>query len=320
MVTGHPMMDISRFKDFHDAAGHVLEFLHDHFGFDLWMVTRVNSDDWIVLEAVDHGYGVESGQVFSWADSFCSRMVTGAGPRVAGRSSDVPAYVEAEIGRKLSIGSYIGIPLADRDGALFGTLCAIDPAEHPEIGEAELPMLELFGNLLSLLLVREMESMDTERQVDRLQLESMTDALTGLPNRRAWDDRLEAEERRARQLADPVFVSIIDLDELKEVNDTRGHAAGDRLLEQAAGALSRSVRDSDLAARIGGDEFGVIGIASRSISEVQISERLRTALAEAGVLASVGTAIRRADDDLAGTWKLADTRMYRQKRNESRAA
>lgn len=60
----------------------VMRFLHGRLGFDLWMVTRVEGDDWIVLETEDHGYGVTPTSVFRWADSFCSQMVAGRGPRL----------------------------------------------------------------------------------------------------------------------------------------------------------------------------------------------------------------------------------------------
>jgi hypothetical protein len=70
-------------SDFQTAAAAVLAFMRDRIGFGLWMVTRVDGDDWIVLAAEDHGYGVTAGNLFRWSDSFCSRMVIGSGPRVA---------------------------------------------------------------------------------------------------------------------------------------------------------------------------------------------------------------------------------------------
>ena len=74
--------------DFERASQAVLEFLHRRLGFSLWMVTRVQGDDFIILQAKDEGYGVSPGTVIRWADSFCSQMVKGNAPRVApdGRS------------------------------------------------------------------------------------------------------------------------------------------------------------------------------------------------------------------------------------------
>jgi len=91
------------------------------------MVTRTKGDDWIVLHAEDHGYGVENDAVFKRADSFCSQMVQGLGPSMASDSDLMPAYASAPIGKQVKIGAYVGVPLSDADGSLFGTLCAIDP-------------------------------------------------------------------------------------------------------------------------------------------------------------------------------------------------
>ena len=81
------MLENRSFSDFDAAAHSVLEFLYHRLSFDLWMVTRTEGDDWIVLQALDHGYGVKEGSVFRWADSFCSQMVLGLGPCIAPRSA-----------------------------------------------------------------------------------------------------------------------------------------------------------------------------------------------------------------------------------------
>ena len=120
------------FKNFHDAGQAVLHFLRQKFGFDLWMITRVEGNDWIVLQAEDHGYDVKPGRVFNWADSFCSHMVQGHAPRIAPRSEDVPLYASAPIAQQVNIKAYIGQPLVKEDGSLFGTLCAIDPEPKSE--------------------------------------------------------------------------------------------------------------------------------------------------------------------------------------------
>ncbi len=67
-------------KDFESAGKAVLDFLHKRYGFDLWMLTRVEGDNWIILQAEDHGYHVTPGTTLSWAESFCIEMVRGNGP------------------------------------------------------------------------------------------------------------------------------------------------------------------------------------------------------------------------------------------------
>ena len=149
-------MENINFKSFQDAGQAVLKFLHQHFGFNLWMITRVEAKDWIVLQSEDHGYNVQAGQVFQWADSFCSHMVAGKAPKIAPRSEDIPLYATAPINQQVSIKAYIGQPLINEDGSLFGTLCAIDPEIKSEAILQDMGMVELFGQLLSSILQAEL--------------------------------------------------------------------------------------------------------------------------------------------------------------------
>ncbi len=109
---------------------------------------------------------------------------------------------------------------------------------------------------------------------------SVTDALTGLVNRRGFDERLSAELARARRYAKPLALVIFDLDHFKHVNDRYGHPAGDAGLRVVAQVLQQCSRETDLAARVGGEEFGLI------LPETQTKEALRTAERVRAVLAS----------------------------------
>jgi diguanylate cyclase len=308
------MYDLA-FENFEAAGQAVLAFLHQRFGFDLWMVTRTEGDDWIVLQSEDHGYGVKPGAVFSWADSFCSEMVKGNGPRVAPDSDSVPAYAEAPIGRQVAIKAYVGVPLMDANGGLFGTLCAIDPSPQPEAIVQDQPLIELLAALLSTVLQSELKAAHEARRSERLELEAQTDSLTQLYNRRAWDRLLSKEEERCRRYGYPATVLCIDLDELKRVNDTQGHAAGDALIARAADALRAAAREVDIVARMGGDEFGVIGVECDAEGAAALLGRIRKALADFDVKASVGLAARHPATGLQGAWEAADRLMYAEKRS-----
>ena len=92
----------------------------------------------------------------------------------------------------------------------------------------------------------------------RLEESARTDDLTGLLNRRAWEEQLPREMARARRnQSDPLCVAMLDLDYFKNYNDERGHQAGDRLLKQSASAWVTELRASDTLARYGGEEFTV---------------------------------------------------------------
>jgi diguanylate cyclase (GGDEF)-like protein/PAS domain S-box-containing protein len=100
----------------------------------------------------------------------------------------------------------------------------------------------------------------TERKVleEKLAALALEDALTGVGNRHAWEERVSEELERASRLDLPLCLAMIDLDHLKRVNDERGHAAGDELLRRCAEAWRASVRMVDFLARVGGDEFSLL--------------------------------------------------------------
>jgi diguanylate cyclase len=105
-------------------------------------------------------------------------------------------------------------------------------------------------------LLREVAALTEEvRALARL---ARTDPLTGLANRREWDEQLDRELARARRSGDPVSVALLDLNDFKTFNDAHGHQAGDRLLVEAAAAWQVRLRDVDLLCRWGGDEFAVL--------------------------------------------------------------
>jgi diguanylate cyclase (GGDEF)-like protein len=113
------------------------------------------------------------------------------------------------------------------------------------------------------------------RRVTLLEQESITDPLTGIYNRRYLDRRLEEEFGRARRYNMPLSVLLIDIDHFKQINDTQGHQAGDQLLTHLGKQLLQGIRDSDIAARYGGDELLVLALNTTASSAAVLAERLR---------------------------------------------
>ncbi|MBJ7458500.1 MAG: GGDEF domain-containing protein [Thermoleophilaceae bacterium] len=153
--------------------------------------------------------------------------------------------------------------------------------------------------------------------------DAMVDELTGISNRKAFDRRLDLEWRRAARYGRSLGLMVMDLDGFKQVNDLKGHAAGDALLHDVAQALHKRMRDTDLVARIGGDEFAVIcpetGINELMTIRRQLSEQTIRELKEAVGL-SIGVAeYVPSDDDATSILARADESMYRVKRGESTA-
>jgi diguanylate cyclase (GGDEF)-like protein len=151
---------------------------------------------------------------------------------------------------------------------------------------------------------------------------ALTDPLTGLPNRRRFDEHLASMGRR-RRAGDRVGVLMIDLDHFKVVNDTCGHAAGDRMLVAVGRAIAGSVRDADLPARLGGEEFAVVLRDPLPERAIEVAERVRAAIAAIDfradgipvVTASVGVAVS-ADAGLSveAVVERADEALLRAKR------
>src|SRR3954451_8768091 len=295
-------------------AKRVLEFLQERVPFAIWTVTRAAGKDQIVLQAEGSAFGMSPGDRLRWSDSFCSRMVAGEGPRVAPQADDVPAYAETPFSRELGVRAYIGVPIPDEDGQLFGTLCAFDAEPQPAEIAVQEPLVELLADLLGAVMAPE-RALDAERRrSERAERSSRTDALTGVGNRRLLDEVVAAEEARCARYGDPAGVLVLDLDGLKYCNDRQGHAAGDELIRQTGQLLTEAVRTHDFVARLGGDEFGVLAIRTDGDGLDQLRRRLVRTVAQAGIEASLGAAARRTDVPLEHAVLAADTAMYEAKR------
>ena len=159
-----------------------------------------------------------------------------------------------------------------------------------------------------------------KEQMRETQHQALHDALTGLANRTLFQDRAGQALRLAKRNGSGFAVMLLDLDRFKEINDTLGHASGDRLLCEIAGRLHRALRESDTVARLGGDEFGVIAPQlSDGFSARALAEKLHEAIAEPVLVggltieieASVGIAIYPDHgEDVETLIRHADVSMY----------
>lgn len=151
---------------------------------------------------------------------------------------------------------------------------------------------------------------------------TLTDSLTRVANRRAFDERLEDAFEHARRYERPLALVLVDVDHFKAINDTHGHDAGDRVLRAVADVLAYSSRQSDFVARIGGEEFAVLLPETALFEAMQFAEKLRcnvavAAIATGPVTISVGVAnmphSRVATS--AELFRAADQALYRAKAN-----
>jgi diguanylate cyclase (GGDEF)-like protein len=147
----------------------------------------------------------------------------------------------------------------------------------------------------------------------RLQHMARTDDLTGLPNRRHWEEQLPRELSRVQRERQPVCVAMLDLDHFKDYNDRHGHQTGDRLLRTASAAWRQELRPYDILARYGGEEFSVILPGCAIADGLRLVERLRAVTPE-GESCSVGIAAWDGEEAAEALVGRADAALYRAKR------
>jgi diguanylate cyclase (GGDEF)-like protein/PAS domain S-box-containing protein len=201
----------------------------------------------------------------------------------------------------------VELPMMRKDGSRFMGEVVISPARAPDG--------EIVGWVSTIRDVSKRH--DYEIELERL---ATHDPLTGLANRRLFDERLEQEMAGAIRHGRSLAVAILDLDEFKRVNDEFGHPAGDRALSDTARRLQRVLRRGDLLARVGGEEFAWILPEVHSHGAWAAVERARHAIGDHGfdgigqLTVSIGVALRGDLTDAAVLYEHADESLYRAKR------
>lgn len=130
------------------------------------------------------------------------------------------------------------------------------------------------------LVVMETHCEQVREELQQERARTLTDVLTGLPNREAWDERLGFEHDRWQRYRQPVSVCVLDIDLFKRVNDTYGHRAGDRVLQMVARTLQEQMRTTDFIARYGGEEFVMLLPETPAQTAAAVVDKLRAHVAE----------------------------------------
>jgi len=201
-----------------------------------------------------------------------------------------------------------GVVIAVPNEPRLWTLRPLDAGARIGVG------VQLVGRLVASWLAAEHRAEVARRAEERAREASLLDPDTGLLNSRGWAEVLDRERMRCDRTGVRAVIAIIDLDDLKTVNDEQGHLAGDVLLRQTADELRRCVRGSDVVARIGGDEFAVLAVDYQEPVPETLLYRLDARLEESGVSASVGAAVYDPGGDVLAVLRAADAAMYARKR------
>jgi diguanylate cyclase (GGDEF)-like protein len=248
-----------------------------------------------------------------WADerqtplshSFCQHVVANAAPLVVSDAREDPVMCSNLAVADLDVIAYAGFPIVTPQGHVLGSLCAIDDTPRtwdPAHLDALADVAVLVGNEL-----------ERRSLLRRLASDARTNALTGLANRRSWDEQLPLAVQHAERLGHPLAIALLDIDHFKAYNDRHGHPAGDLALRELGARWGAEVRTIDVLARIGGEEFGLLLPGCDAHEALLVVERMRADM-PAGLTASAGVvewAAGMAADDLVGR---ADRELYRAKR------
>src|SRR5438034_6508531 len=191
-----------------------------------------------------------------------------------------------------------------------------DQAGRPVVLKAALMDVLATSGFLRVPIILEYE------ELKKLELNAVTDPLTGLYNRRLFGESFEKELNRARRYTQPLSLVILDLHRFKEVNDKHGHPRGDEVLRATAATLKKALRASDSAFRIGGDEFALLLPQTDAPQALALSRRFESVFAEVikplqlavSVSMDHGVAIFPQDAEQADQLiRIADERLYRLK-------
>jgi diguanylate cyclase (GGDEF)-like protein len=235
-------------------------------------------------------------------------LCSGDGPLKIG--SDLPRPLGHS--QPLNNGTLISLPLSGDHNEPNGYLGIWRPDAD---GERDMPLalLEAKAGLFGALLEELQRSRALLTELEQARLDADTDVLTGLLNRRGWNRQLAREEARCQRYGHICTLLVIDMDQLKAVNDSSGHCAGDRLIRQVGRLLADTVRQPDIVARIGGDEFAILLANTDALNARGFEKRLAQAFAEAGIQASTGRASWQPGEALQDTLCRADRAMYANK-------
>jgi diguanylate cyclase (GGDEF)-like protein len=239
-------------------------------------------------------------------------MVVAAGIGLEGEalSAHEPRVVQAPR-------AMLAVPIL-REHQLLGLVTTVDP-EDGGFGDDDIESLSALAVQAGVAI----ENARLHRVVER---QAVTDALTGLANRRQFYEVLGREYERAQRFGTPLSLILLDIDDFKQINDTRGHLAGDAVLHGVAATLAELIREIDMAARYGGEEFAILLPQTAQDGAAQLAERLRREIATRpirfgpdeieGITASFGVAAGPEDSmtqiDLIAS---ADAALYQAKRD-----
>lgn len=259
------------------------------------------------LEGGADGTVLHAGDAFDYLPGSTLADVAQGAVQVAFGSGDDPDKPLAD-----TKGSYCVAPLVARD-VVRGMLYVDDPPSE-EITENQLRVLLDFAAQAAIAVENARLYEETRRLLEETQRLALTDTLTGIPNRRALNEMLDRELQTSERYDTPFAFIILDLDDLKKINDSGGHGLGDLALKRFANVLQKMARKGDIVARYAGDEFVLVMTKTDRAAAERGVERIQAALRRNGLQSSIGIALFPQDGiDGQTLFFASDEALYRAK-------
>lgn len=314
-------------QSFESLVRQLLEMLELVTSMESTYLTRVDGVtrlQHIVYARNSNDLQIPEGFSLPFSDSLCYRALD----EQHFFSNDVDSrWRECHAAQALGITTFFTTPIHLSDGSLYGTLCASSRNRHNFSLNSE-HVLQLFAGLIARYIEKESLLAQLRDANAALLAHSYTDSLTGLPNRRAVYEHLDALFSDARARQQQVMVAFIDLDDFKAINDNLGHQAGDMFLIQVGQRLAALSQEHDIIGRLGGDEFMIATPVATAALRQSWYERLHQVLRgryPLGVAeidypgASVGVIVASPlTDDAESALRAADDAMYIDKKQRQR--
>ncbi len=201
---------------------------------------------------------------------FCRKVVQDCAQVYENHATSNAVWAGNPMMEKERFNSYLGVPIYWPDGSPFGTICVLDYA----VTHYNKNFLELIWQFRDLV---EADLMLSNQFVQLLEL-STRDDLSRLLNRRGFFSQADKQVRLASRVKQNIGILYLDLDSLKQINDQLGHRIGDKAIAALATAIRKVIRESDVAGRIGGDEFVIVMLAEEEEALAKLTYRIRQEL------------------------------------------
>lgn len=309
------MVAASRTESLDDQIDATLRLGLELFGWDQGYVTKDARERVLIRNAVGESQ-VSKGTLYP-VQAALSRHLTGERHELFIADMDVPEWRNDPSRAIAPWRSYFAIKIAVAD-EVYGALVFASWAPRDAMDQRERDLMQLMGLFISAALER-------DEQKVRIEQMAFNDALTGLPNRVLFNDRIEHTVATARRYDRGFAVMYVDIDKFKNINDGFGHAIGDAVLQGVAKRLRTTLRESDTVSRFGGDEFVILQpIVDGPSDAADLARKLNVAMQEPflvegvahDVRISIGIALYPADaTTIEGLMEASDRALYRAKRD-----